>query len=165
MDEDSLESTHYKQPPQKVQRKRKTGTSPAGSDSGEISSKTKIEVQLLPVAIQSQTARSLRPFRHSTQYTVLILAGPSPGCSSRGGKNQKEGPKTRRGGHVFKYSIGCMQQPVGQAWNGGGTDFKRGPGTTGPPAGDGPGYLFEKVHSLVPVMRSIVQWQSSDHLC
>jgi len=31
-----------------------------------------------------------------------------------GAKNQKEGPKTRRGATFLKYSIGCMQQPVGQ---------------------------------------------------
>jgi len=29
-------------------------------------------------------------------------------------KNQKEGPKTRREATFLKYSIGCMQQPVGQ---------------------------------------------------
>jgi len=28
--------------------------------------------------------------------------GPSPGFSSRGAKNQMEGPKTRKGGHIFK---------------------------------------------------------------
>jgi len=48
-----------------------------------------------------------------------------------GVKNQKEGPKTRRGATFLKYSIGCMQQPVGQTWNGWGTDFKwGGPDTT-----------------------------------
>ena len=34
-------------------------------------------------------------------------------------ENQKEGPKTRRGGTFLKYSIGCMQQPGDQTWNGG----------------------------------------------
>jgi len=29
------------------------------------------------------------------------------------------GPKTKRGGTFLKYSIGCMQQPMGQTWNGG----------------------------------------------
>jgi len=32
-----------------------------------------------------------------------------------------------------------MQQPVGQTWNGG-------PGTIGPPAGDGPGYCKYEVY-------------------
>jgi len=41
-------------------------------------------------------------------------AGPSPGFSSRGAKNQMEGRKTRRGGTFLKYSIECMQQPGGQ---------------------------------------------------
>jgi len=36
-----------------------------------------------------------------------------------GAKNQKEGPKTSRGGTFFKYCIGCMQQPGVQTWNGG----------------------------------------------
>ena len=43
-----------------------------------------------------------------------------------GSKNRKEEPKTRRGGTFKKYSVGCMQQQVGQMWNM--------PGTTGPPA-------------------------------
>jgi len=65
-----------------------------------------------------------------------ICTGPSPGFSSRGGqktrgakkqegpKNKRgqktrgakkqEGPKNRRGATFLKYSIGCMQQPVGQ---------------------------------------------------
>ena len=33
---------------------------------------------------------------------VECLPGPSPGFSSKGVKDQKEGPKTRRGGHIFK---------------------------------------------------------------
>jgi len=53
--------------------------------------------------------------------------GPSPEFSSREAT-------------FLKYSIGCVQQPAGQTWNGGGTDFKwrGGTGSTGPPAGDGP---------------------------
>ena len=54
----------------------------------------------------------------------ITFPGPSPGFSTERAKNQKEGPKTRRGGGIFKYIIGCMQQPGGQTWNGGGTDFK-----------------------------------------
>ena len=36
-----------------------------------------------------------------------------------GAKNQQEGPKAKRGATFLKCSIGCMQQPVGQTWNGG----------------------------------------------
>jgi len=36
-----------------------------------------------------------------------------------GAKNQKEGPKTRRGATFLKYSIGCMQKQGGQTRNGG----------------------------------------------
>jgi len=43
------------------------------------------------------------------------------------------GPKTRRGGTFFKYSIGCMQQSGGKR-NMGGTDFKwRGRAPLAPP--------------------------------
>jgi len=42
-----------------------------------------------------------------------LLTGPSPGFSSRRGQKPEGGAK------FFKYSIGCMQQPVGQTWNGG----------------------------------------------
>ena len=65
-------------------------------------------------------------FQRYVQRDMLCLcAGPSPGFSSRGAKNQK-------GCHILKYSIGCMQQPVGQTWNGG-HRFQMGePGTTGP---------------------------------
>jgi len=43
-----------------------------------------------------------------TGYDVFC-PGPSPEFSSRGAKNQ-------RGGTFLKYSIGCMQQPVGQIY-------------------------------------------------
>ena len=33
---------------------------------------------------------------------ICTCAGPSPGFSSRGARNQKEGPNTRRWGHIFK---------------------------------------------------------------
>jgi len=49
------------------------------------------------------------------------------------------GPKTGRGVTFLKYSIACMQQPVGRTWNGGAPISNGGPGTTGPPAGNGPG--------------------------
>jgi len=38
---------------------------------------------------------------------VAGKSGPSPGFRNRGGKDQK-------GGHIFNYNIGCMQQPEGQ---------------------------------------------------
>ena len=50
-----------------------------------------------------------------------------------GAKNQKEGPKTRRGATFLKYSIGCMQQPVGQTWNGGAPISNGGAGHHCPP--------------------------------
>jgi len=58
-----------------------------------------------------------------------ICTGPSPGFSSRGGQKPEDGAT------FLKYSIGCMQQPVGQTWNGG-------PGTSVPPLGDGPAYVW-----------------------
>jgi len=36
---------------------------------------------------------------------------------------QQGGQKPEGGATFLKYSIGCMQQPVGPTWNGG-TDFK-----------------------------------------
>ena len=56
---------------------------------------------------------------NSIAFYSDMLPGPSPGFSSRGAKNQKEGPKTRRGATFLKYCIGCMQQPGGQTRNGG----------------------------------------------
>ena len=52
--------------------------------------------------------------RVKAEESTISLAGPSPGFSSREAKNQMEGPNTRRGAHIFKYSIGCMQQPGGK---------------------------------------------------
>jgi len=37
-----------------------------------------------------------------------VNAGPSPGFRSRGAKNQREEPKTRRGVTFLIYSIGCL---------------------------------------------------------
>ena len=66
--------------------------------------------------------------------------GPSPGGSSRGAKNQKEREKARRGSH-FKNTVlyvcsnrGAkreMEAPISNGWA----------GTTGHPAGDGPGLI------------------------
>jgi len=78
-----------------------------------------------------------------SKYTVpkKALAGPSPRFSSRGAKNQKEGPKTRRGGHIFKIQCWMYAATGGSDVKWGGADFKRGAGHHWPPAGDGPGYL------------------------
>ena len=38
----------------------------------------------------------------------------------------------RRGGHILKYCVGCMQQPGGQMWNVGAHIWNGGPGTTAP---------------------------------
>jgi len=70
-------------------------------------------------------------------------AGPSPRFSSRGGHKPKGGAKNQKGGHILKYSIGCMQQQGGQTRNGGKPISKGGPGTTAPPAGDGPDHKLE----------------------
>jgi len=49
-------------------------------------------------------------------------------------KNQKEGPKTKRGASFLKYCIGCMEQP-GSKREMGGHRFQMGGGasTTAPP--------------------------------
>ena len=59
-------------------------------------------------------------------YGSYIKSGPSPGFSSRGGQ------KPEGGATYLKHSIGCMQQPGGQTWNGGHRFQMGGPGTTGP---------------------------------
>ena len=53
--------------------------------------------------------------------------------AARGVKNQKGGPKTRMEATFLKYSIGCMQQPGGQTWNGGKPISNGGSATTDPP--------------------------------
>ena len=56
-----------------------------------------------------------------------------------GAENQKEGPKTRRGG-IFKQIMYWMYAATrGPNVKLGGTDFKWGAGNLCPPAGDGPG--------------------------
>jgi len=63
MDEDPLESNeYYRDRPTKVQRKRKTGTSSSGVDTGESSCKSANTAELLPVVLQSQTERKLKLF-------------------------------------------------------------------------------------------------------
>jgi len=56
-----------------------------------------------------------------------------------GAKNQREGPKTRRGRHIFKMKYWIYAGTGGPNVKWRGTDFKWGAGTTGHPAGDGPG--------------------------
>jgi len=95
---------------------------------------------------QVMTPREWRPtgnridtasFQHPHPWPANY-PGPSPGFSGRGAKNQKERPKTRRGATILKYSIGCMQQPGSQTWNGGHRFQMGGPGAAGPLAGDDP---------------------------
>ena len=69
---------------------------------------------------------------------VSSCAGPSSGFSSRGGQKPDGGAKNQKGGHIFKilyWMYGATRGPNvkwrAQTANGG-------PGTTGPPAGDGP---------------------------
>ena len=61
-----------------------------------------------------------------------VQSGPSPGCSSEGPKNRR-GQKPEGGATFLKYSVGCMQQPVGQAWNGGTPISNGGAGHHWPP--------------------------------
>ena len=55
-----------------------------------------------------------------------------------GDKNQKEGPKTGRGGHIFKIHCWIYAATGGPNVKWGGTDFKWGAGNHCTPAGDGP---------------------------
>jgi len=50
--------------------------------------------------------------------------------------------KARRESTFLKYSIGRMQQPMGQTWNGGAPISNGGPGTTGPPLETALGLLY-----------------------
>jgi len=63
MDEDSLESSnYYRERPQKVQRKRKTGAASSSADTGESSCKPNNAGEVLPAVLQSQTERQLKSF-------------------------------------------------------------------------------------------------------
>jgi len=53
-------------------------------------------------------------------------SGPSPAFSSRGAKNQKEGPKTWRGDHIFKILYWMYAATRGPNMKWGDTDFKWG---------------------------------------
>jgi len=46
--------------------------------------------------------------------------------------------KDQKGGCIFTYNIGCMQQLGGQTWNWGAQILNVGAGHHWPPAGDGP---------------------------
>jgi len=59
-----------------------------------------------------------RPSWDIISIIFYIKSGPSPGFSSRGGQKPERGAKNQKA-TFLKYSVGCMQQPVGQTWNGG----------------------------------------------
>jgi len=59
------------------------------------------------------------------KYVMGVCAGPSQGFRIKGGK------KTQGGATVFKYNIGCMQQP--------GANYEMGCRTPLAPTGDDPG--------------------------
>jgi len=65
---------------------------------------------------------------------VRLDAGPSTGFRSRGTKSHK-------GGCIFKYNIGCMQQPGDQTLKWGAQTLNGVSGHHCPPAGDGPGWM------------------------
>jgi len=60
-----------------------------------------------------------------------------------GAKKQTKGSKTRRGPH-FKNTVLEACSNRGAKREMGGTDLKWGPGTTAPPAGDGPAVTVDK---------------------
>ena len=88
-------------------------------------------------------------------------AGPSPGFNSRGAKNQKEGPKAKRRTIFLKCSIGCMQQPVGQAWNRGTQVSNGGAGNHWPPRWRRPWVRAFMDTTPLPqfIERQFIEWQ------
>ena len=74
----------------------------------------------------------------TNEILAIGRTGPSPGFSSRGAKNQMEGLKTRRGGHIFQIQCWMYAATGGPNVKWGLTDFKWGAGHHCPPAGDGP---------------------------
>jgi len=94
---------------------------------------TEYEQSSLHVTISEENAATQKLM---TAKIWGCASGPSPAFSSRGGKKQKEGPKTRRGATFLKFCIGCMQQPGGQTWNERTQISNEGNGNTVPPAGD-----------------------------
>jgi len=74
--------------------------------------------------------------RHKVNW-YQVKAGPSPGFSSRGGQ-KSGGAKNRSGGHIFKIQYWMYVATEGPNVKWGAPILNGGPGTTGPPAGDGP---------------------------
>jgi len=66
--------------------------------------------------------------------------GPSPRFSSRGGQKPKRGAKSKKGGPIFlNAALDVCSNRWAKREMGGNRFQKGGQGTTGPPAGDGPG--------------------------
>ena len=95
------------------------------------------------------TCAVVRTFRRHHQARHQDLA-------TGGVKNRKRGRKPEGSGHILKCSIGCMQQPVGQIWNGREPISNGGAGHHWIPAGDGPGHHSDsaprKLCPLTPVV-------------
>ena len=70
------------------------------------------------------------------------------GCQARrqdfaiGGSKEQKG-----GGHIFKYDIGCMQQPEGQTWNGGDRFQMGGRAPLAPPLAKAMGWTYKSEDS------------------
>jgi len=79
--------------------------------------------------------------KFACKFHSVVLAGPSPGFSSRGGQ-KPGGAKNQKGGPRFKNTVldVCSNQGVKREMEGQRVQMA-GPGTTGPPSGDGPRYL------------------------
>jgi len=86
--------------------------------------------------------------KYSAWICFWVYSGPSSGFSSRGGQKPERGAKNQKGATFLKYSVGCMQQPVGQTWNGRRRFQMGGPGTTGSTAGDSPGFTTTPMAEL-----------------
>ena len=70
---------------------------------------------------------------HFIRTTWFTYQARRQDIAAGGAKNQKEAPKTGRGGKLKKYCIRCMQQLWGQTWNERAQISNGGPGTTAPP--------------------------------
>ena len=66
-----------------------------------------------------------------------VQPGPAPGFSSRGSKKTEGGPKNQKRGHIFKIEYWMYVATGGPNAKWVGPISNGGPGTTGPPAGDG----------------------------
>jgi len=65
-----------------------------------------------------------------------------------GGKNQKEGPKTRRGSHIFKIQCWMYAATGGPNVKSGAPILNGGAKHHWPPAGDGPGFTTTPMAEL-----------------